>query len=64
MIKSIKAGIDLIIKINAEMVEKINEYIDECISNNTDINLERLNGIVKYFAKLKNDIANQFLSAN
>jgi len=64
VMRSIKNSIDLLMQINAEMVENINEYIDGCISGNLDINLERVNNIVKYFGKLKNDIANQFLSVN
>jgi hypothetical protein len=62
--KSIKYSLELLMQINAEMNEKVNEYIDGCISNNVDINLERLNSIIKYFRKLKTDIANEFLSVN
>jgi hypothetical protein len=62
--KSIKNSIELLMQINAEMMENVNEYIDECISKNLDISLERVNNIVKYFLELKTDIANQFLSLN
>lgn len=62
--RSIRNSIELIVQINVEMVENINEYIDSCIHHNHDINLERLNHIVKYFRELKRDIANQFLSPN
>jgi hypothetical protein len=62
--KSIKNSIDLLMQINIEMIENINTYIDACIRDNVDINLERLKYIMKHFRQLKNDIANQFLSFN
>jgi hypothetical protein len=62
--KSIKNSIDLLMQINIEMVENINAYIDACIRDHVDINLERLNYIMKHFRQLKTDIANQFLSLN
>jgi hypothetical protein len=62
--KSIRNSIELLVQINVEMIENVNEYIDGCINDNLDINLERLNNIIKYFRQLKSDIANQFLSLN
>jgi hypothetical protein len=62
--KSIRNSIELLVQINIEMIENVNEYIDGCINENMDINLERLNNIVKYFRQLKSDIAHQFLSLN
>jgi hypothetical protein len=51
-------------QINTEMTEKVNQYIDECLSKHIDINQEKLNEMVKYFRELKTDIANQFLNLN
>jgi hypothetical protein len=62
--KGIKYNLELLMQINAEMIEKVNEYIDACITNNLDINLERVNNIMKYFVNLKTDIVNQFLNFN
>jgi hypothetical protein len=62
--RSIKYSIDLMMQINTEMTEKVNQYIDECLSKHIDINQEKLNEMVKYFRELKTDIANQFLNLN